>query len=52
METNKFPLMYKGYIIKRCSNGKLSAYSYNTDYFINPLYDTFDKLKIIIDALK
>lgn len=52
MKTNKFPLMYKGYILKRCSNGKLSGYSYKTDYFINPLYETFDKIKLIIDNLK
>lgn len=52
MEKRNYPLMYNGYIIRKCSNGKLSAYSYKTDYFINPLYDTFDALKIIIDALK
>lgn len=48
----KHPLMYKGYIIKRCGNNKLSAYSYKTDYFINPLYNKWEQLKMIIDALK
>lgn len=44
--------MYNGYIIKRCGNGKLSAYSYRTDYFINPLYSKWEQLKLIIDNLK
>jgi len=50
--SKKHPLMYKGYVIKRCSNGNLSAFSYRTNYFINPLYGTWEKLKIVIDALK
>jgi len=48
----KYPLMYSGYMIKRCSNNKLSAYSFKTDYFINPLYDNWEQLKTVIDALK
>lgn len=51
--TAKHPLMYKGYIIRRHRyNDKLCAYSYATDVFINPLYDTWEQLKLIIDALK
>lgn len=48
----KRPLMYKGWIIKRCSNNKLSAYNFRTDFFINPLYNTWEQLKSIIDAMK
>lgn len=48
---NKIPLMYKGYILKKCSNGLISGYSYKTDYFINPLYKTFEQIKLIIDNL-
>jgi hypothetical protein len=48
----KHPLMYRGYFIKRCFNGNLSAYSWRTDYFINPLYRTWDQLKSILDNLK
>lgn len=52
MKKPTFPLMYKGYILKLCSNGKISGYSYATDYFINPLYSTFDQIKLVIDNLK
>lgn len=52
MENREYPLMYNGFIIKRCSNGCLSAYSYRTDYFINPLYKTWEALKLVIDNLK
>ena len=48
----KHPLMYKGYIIKRCENNKLSAYSWATGYFINPLYNKWEQPKLIIDNLK
>lgn len=50
--TKKHPLMYKGYLIKRCSNGNLSGYSWKTDFFLNPLYEKWEQLKSIIDALK
>ena len=56
MKTVKHPLMYKGYIIKKVigPDGKtrLSGYSFKTDYFINPLYETWEQLKLVIDALK
>ena len=47
-----YPLLYKGYFIKRCFNGNLSAYSWRTNYFINPLYKKWQQLKLIIDNLK
>ena len=52
MKKDKLPLMYKGYILKICENGLISAYSYRTDYFINPLYKTFEQIKTVIDGLK
>ena len=56
MKTVKHPLMYKGYIIKKvvCPDGKtrLSGYNFKTDYFINPLYETWEQLKLVIDGLK
>ncbi len=48
----KHPLMYKGYLIRRRGhNNKLCAYSWATDYFINPLYNTWEQLKLVIDNL-
>ncbi len=52
MSNRKYPLMYEGYIIKRCNNGNLSAFSYKTNYFANPLYKTWESLKLVIDQLK
>ena len=52
MSNRKYPLMYEGYIIKRCINGNLSAYSFKTDYFINPLFKEWEGLKSVIDQLK
>lgn len=52
MKTKKHPILYNGYFIKRCSNGNLSAYNFRTDVFLNPLYNTWDQLKLIIDNLK
>ena len=54
----KHPLMYKGYIIKTRNNKttnnetKLLAYSYKTDIFLNPIYKTWEALKLVIDNLK
>lgn len=51
----KHPLMYNGWVIKEVTtfHGKrLSAYNFRTDYFINPLYNSWDQLKSIIDAMK
>ena len=49
----QFPLMYKGYIIRRHSyNNKLCAYYYKNDYFINPIFNKWDNLKKVIDNLK
>ena len=51
----KAPLMYKGWLIKHIETPfqgkKFAAYNYATDIFINPLYETFEQLKTIIDAL-
>ena len=53
MKAKTHPVMYKGYLIHICpTNDKLCAYSWATDYFINPLYDTWEQLKLIIDNLK
>ena len=49
------PLMYQGFIIrnKKVNEGyKLEAYSYQKDIFINPLYTSFDSIKLVIDSLK
>lgn len=52
-EEKKFPLMYKGYIIRKHNyNNKFCAYSYKTDYFINPIFNKWNDLKKVIDALK
>ena len=51
----KSPLMYEGFILKNklTANGyKLSGYSYKSDLFINPLYNSFEAIKLIIDNLK
>jgi hypothetical protein len=50
-QPEKAPTMYKGYIIQK-HKGKLGAYSYRTDYHINYLYNTWEQLKSVIDALK
>ena len=53
MENKEHPLMYKGYIIRRhVHNSKLCAKSWATGYFINPLYETWEQLKLIIDGLE
>ena len=52
-DEKKFPLMYKGYIIRKHNhNNKLCAYSYKTDYFINPIFKNWEHLKKVIDTLK
>lgn len=51
----KAPLMYEGFIIKNKltpKGYKLQAYSYQNDVFLNPLYNSFNAIKIVIDALK
>jgi len=51
METIKHPLMYKGYLIKQEGN-RLSAENLNNGHKLNPLFKSFDTLKMIIDKLK
>jgi len=49
------PLMYKGFIIKNVKTNKgykLKGYSYVNDVFINPLYNSFESIKLVIDNLK
>ena len=49
------PLMYKGFIIKnkKTEQGyKLYAYNVSTDVFINPLYNSFKAIKLIIDNIR
>ena len=51
----KHPLMYKGFILKNhktIKGYKLSGYSYKTDIFLNPLYNSFEVIKLVIDNLK
>jgi hypothetical protein len=52
----KAPLMYKGWMIRRRNTPfqgmKYCAYNFATDIFINPLYDTWEQLKSVIDAMK
>lgn len=50
----KAPLMYNGWEIRRKkeASNKLCAYNFRTDIFINPLYDTWEQLKSVIDAIK
>lgn len=54
--TEKAPLMYKGWIIRKrdtpFQGKKFCAYNPVTDYFINPLYNTWEQLKSVIDAMK
>lgn len=51
----KAPLMYNGWIIRRMNTPfqgkKYCAYNFKTDMFINPLYNTWEQLKSIIDNL-
>lgn len=50
----KAPLMYEGFILKNHKTPKgykLSGYSYKEDIFINPLYNSFEAIKLIIDNL-
>lgn len=56
---NKFPLMYKGFILRLGksnvnykNNNGIGAYSYKLDLFINPLYETFQQIKLVIDNVK
>lgn len=47
---DKCYFIYKGFIIRKSIiNDKISGYSYRTGYFINPLYDTFEEIKQVID---
>jgi len=50
----KAPLMYNGWEIRSKNNNgkKYCAYNYRTDIFINPLYETWEQLKSVIDAIK
>lgn len=51
----KAPLMYKGFIIsnyKTIKGYKLGAFSYHHDKFINPLYNSFEAIKLIIDNIR
>ena len=43
--------MYKGFLIKQIGN-KLQAKNLETNVFLNPLYKTFENLKLIIDNIK
>jgi len=55
MSKQKHPLMYKGWLIRYGSEHnktKLCAYNYKSDVFINPLYNTWEQLKAVIDATK
>ncbi len=45
------PLMYKGFFIKRCANGNLSADNFGRDIFINALIPKWPNLKSLIDAI-
>jgi hypothetical protein len=53
METEKIqhPLMYKGYLIKQ-EGERLSAENLSNGHKLQPLFKSFDTLKIIIDKLK
>lgn len=49
------PLMYKGFLIKskKTKNGfKLYAHNLITDVFINPIYNNWESLKLIIENIK
>lgn len=51
----KHPLMYEGFIlrsIKTAKGYKIGAYSFRTDTHLNPLYNTFEAIKLVIDNLK
>lgn len=52
----KAPLMYNGWMIRTVNTPfqgkKLSAYNFITDYFVNPLYDTWEQLKSVLDTMK
>jgi hypothetical protein len=53
MNKEEIPVMYNGWMIrKHHHNGKLCAYNFRTDVFINPLYNTWESLKSVIDAMK
>jgi len=45
------PLMYKGFIIKRCKNGNLAADNFGRNIFINALIPNWPNLKSLIDAI-
>ena len=56
---NKFPLMYKGFILRLGKSNinyknknAICGYSYKLDVFINPLYETFEQIKLVIDNIK
>ena len=49
------PLMYKGWMIRygnEYNQDKLCAYNFRTDVFINPLYKTWEALKMVIDEIE
>jgi hypothetical protein len=54
-KTNQ-PLMYNGWLIRKVKTPfqgtKLAAYNFRTDVYINPLYNTWDQLKSVIDGLE
>lgn len=43
--------MYKGYLIKQ-EGDKLSADNLSTGHKLNPIFKTFELMKVIIDKLK
>ena len=49
---SKHPLIYFGWIIRKGANGKLQAYHAKSDTFLNPLYSTWEGLKLVIDGMK
>lgn len=52
----KAPMMYKGWLIYHRSTPfqgmKYCAHNIATDHFINPLFNTWEQLKSVIDAMK
>ena len=46
------PLMYKGWWIWKSVNGHYEGQNFGTGQHLNPIYKTWDALKLIIDSLK
>jgi hypothetical protein len=55
-QTSKAPLMYKGWLIRRRNTPhqgqKYCAENLQTGVFINPLYNTWEQLRSVIDEMK